>query len=222
MVVVPPWKVGSPRLVAGFLQLVIRAGWDAWLAMPPHHAGRSIDGARTGEGFFSPDLGGIRAAFEQLVLELRLLLATAARTGDATGILGLSLGGLGAALAATGPERLDLLAMVAPPDLALSVTETPIGRRYRRLAQRAGTPVPVEVAPLFEPFRPGARRPGARRIFVAAGAFDRVVPPAGPVGLARAWGVEPRLYPRGHMTLLFACGALRRDLNQFLTERDPC
>jgi hypothetical protein len=218
MVVVPPWKVGSPRLVTGFLRLAVRAGWDVWLAMPPHHAGRSIDGARTGEGFFSPDLGRIRAAFEQLVLELRLLLATAARAGGATGILGLSLGGLGAALAATGPERLDLLAMVAPPDLALSVAETPIGRRYRRLAQRAGTPVPVEVAPLFEPFRPGARRPGTRRIFVAAGAFDRVVPPAGPVGLARAWGVEPRLYPRGHMTLLFACGALRRDLSRFLAE----
>jgi hypothetical protein len=216
IVLVPPWRIGTPGLVSRFVALVAQAGFEAWLAVPPHHASRAADGARSGEAFLSTDLARIRASFEQLVLELRLLLAIAAARGERTGILGLSLGALGAALAATGPEPLDLAALVAPPDLATVVAETPIGARYRRMAARAGAPFPDDPAPLLAPFRAAARRPTARRIFVAAGRYDRVVPSAAPVGLAQAWGVAPRLYPRGHLTLLFACRELRRDLAAFL------
>jgi predicted alpha/beta hydrolase family esterase len=72
---------------------------------------------------------------------------------------------------------------------------------------------------MLAPFRADARRPTARRTFVAAGREDRIAPPSGAIALARAWGVEPRLYDRGHLTLLFACRALRRDLARFLSDR---
>lgn len=218
-ILVPPWKVPSLAFVAGYARLIARAGFDAWTLVPPRHLQRASPGTRSGEGFVSPDLGVLRAAFEQLVLELRLLAALARARGGETAMIGLSLGALGAALAATAPERIDRVALVAPPaDLAALLSTTPIGRRYARLAARAGAPVPQDaaIAAMLAPFRADARHPTAGRVFLAIGRDDRIAPGEGALALARAWGAEPRVYPRGHLTLLFACRALRKDLARFL------
>jgi hypothetical protein len=214
----PPWKIASPRLVEGYLRLLVRAGFDAWLALPPFHADRAR-GLRSGEGFVSPDLRALRSAVEQAVGELRLLAAVARERGGEVGLVGLSLGALSAALAATAPPAPDFAALVAPPaDLLHVFALTRIGRRYARLAARAGAPLPPRAAlrPMLAPFRPAARRPTAARLLVALGRHDRIVRPRGPAALARAWGVTPRVYPRGHLTLLFGSAALRRDLAAFL------
>jgi predicted alpha/beta hydrolase family esterase len=215
---VPPWKIPSARLLVGWVRLLSGAGWDAWLLTPPHHLERLGAGERRGEGFVSADLDRLRTSVVQLVLEVRLCAAVAARRGE-VGVVGLSLGALAAALAATGPEPLDFAALVSPPaDLAAVLEGTAIGHRYRELARRAGSPVPGPEAlrAALRPLDPSARRPSARRIFVAAGLHDAIVAPAGPERLARAWGAETRVYPRGHLTLLFGCRALRRDLRSFL------
>jgi hypothetical protein len=213
---VPPWKIGSPDLVSGYTDLLRAAGYDVWLVSLPHHLERTVAGARSGEGFISLDLSRLRAVFEQVVLELRVCAALAARHGE-VGLVGLSLGGLASAFAATGPERLDFAALVAPAHVGLVMAETGIGRRYRRLATLAGSiwPGRDELAAALSPFDPAPRPCTARRLFIASGTCDRIVPPAGPTGLARAWGVAPRLYPRGHISLLFLCSALRRDLLRF-------
>ena len=218
-ILVPPWKVPGLGVVGGYARLLRRAGFDVWTLVPPRHLHRASPGTRSGEGFVSPDLGVLKAALEQLVLELRVLAALARARGGETAMVGLSLGALGAALAATAPERVDRVALVAPPaDLAAVLAGTRIGRRYARLAARAGVPLPLraEVEAMLAPFRPGARRPTAGRLFLAAGREDRIALQAGTLALARAWGVEPLLYPRGHLTLLFACRALRHDLARFL------
>jgi predicted alpha/beta hydrolase family esterase len=221
-ILVPPWKIGKTALVERYRRVLARAGFEAWLAVPPHHLDRVRAGAASGEGFVSPDVGALRASFEQLVLELRLLIAAARTRGGEVALLGLSLGALAAALAVTAPEQVDLAALVAPPDLGEVFDGTPIGRRYRALAARAGAPPPdaETLRPMLDAFRPALRRPTARRIFLAAGRHDAVAPPAATLALARAWGVAPRLYPRGHLTLLFACAALRRDLTAFLAPPD--
>ncbi len=219
LLLVPPWKTGSPRLVSGYNALFARAGYDVWLVVPPHHLERTVDGQRAGEGFVSLDLARMRRAVEQLIVEIRICAAMAQDRGE-VGLLGLSLGGLAAAFAATGPERIDFAALVAPPaDMATILAETRIGRRYRELACRAGSPLPETDAlrPAMAALDPARRAPTARRLFVAAGLHDRIVPRRGPVSLARAWGVEPALYPRGHISLLFLCRALRRDLVGFAT-----
>lgn len=210
---VPPWKIRSPQLVSGYARLLAAAGFEAWLPSPPHHLERAAPGARSGEGYVSLDLARLRAVVEQQVAELRACAALAARAGP-VGLVGLSLGALTGALAATGPEPLAFAALVAPPSLASVMVETGIGRRYRALAVRAGSrwPTPETLAQVLAPLDPAARRPTAARLAVAAGLHDRIALPAGPLGLARAWGVEPWLYRRGHMTLLFLCRALRRDL----------
>lgn len=222
-VLVPPWKVPGLRAVAGWERLLARAGLDVWTLVPPRHLHRSAAGARSGEGFVSPDLRVLREALEQTVLEIRLLVALARRAGGEVALVGLSLGGLAAALAATAPERVDAAALVAPPvDLAAVFAGTRIGRRYRALAERAGAPVPAELGDALAPFRPDARRPTAGRVLVAAAADDAIALPAGALALAAAWGAEVRVYPRGHLTLLFACRAVRRDLARFLApSREP-
>jgi len=220
-ILVPPWKVPWLSTMSGYARLLARAGHDAWTLVPPRHLGRSLPGTRSGEGFVSPDLPEVRAALEQLVLEIRALAALAGRRGGEVVVVGLSLGGLAAALAATGPERIDRLALVAPPaDVAAVFRETRIGRRYHRLAARAGAPMAERgtLEGMLAPFRPDRRGPPAGRTMIAAGSHDRIALPSGALGLARAWGVEPRVYRAGHLTLLFWSGALRRDLARFLAE----
>lgn len=211
---VPPWKLGAARVLASWRALLAGAGLEVWTLVLPHHRGRAAPGARSGEGFVTNDLSRLRAALEETVRELRTLAATAAPHGP-VGLVGLSLGALAGALAATGPERLAFAALVAPPaDLAAVLGRTPIGRRYARLAERAGAPLPPaerlrrQLAPLW----PGGRAPTAARLLLAAGLHDEVVPAEGPRALGRAWGLEPRFYPRGHLTLILACRALRRDV----------
>jgi len=211
-ILVPPWKTPPPALLRGWTALLSRQGLEVWLLVPPQHRGRTAPGARSGEGFVSNDLGALRAALAETVREIRMLAAAAAARGP-VGLVGLSLGALAAAHAATAPERLSFAALVAPPvDLARVLAATPIGRRYRRLAEAAAAPLPpeAELRALLAPLSPASRAPTAARILVAAGAHDAIVPPEVPEELARAWGVEPRLYPRGHLTLIFACRALRR------------
>ncbi|WP_242339929.1 MULTISPECIES: hypothetical protein [unclassified Anaeromyxobacter] len=223
-ILVPPWKVPRLAVVAGYARLLARAGLDVWTLVPPRHLQRSPPGTRSGEGFVSPDLPALRGAFEQLVLEIRVLTALARARGEGSvGVVGLSLGALAAALAATAPEPLDFAALVAPPaDLAAVFAGTRIGRRYLALARRAGAPAPPPdaLSRMLAPFRADARRPTARRVLVAVGREDRIALSAGALGLAAAWGATARSYPRGHLTLIFACRALRRDLARFVAGAD--
>jgi len=225
VLLVPPWKIARPGLVRGYRRLLARVGFDVWLVCPPHHLERAAPGTRSGEAFISLDLARFRATFEQFVVELRTCVALAAKRGP-VGLIGLSLGGLIGAFAATSPERLDFVAVIAPAHLALTLAETGIGRRYRHLAALAGSALPDNsgIAEVLAPFDPGARAPTARNIFVAVGLHDRIVPAAGPLALARAWDVRPALYSRGHMSLLFFCRALRRDLVRFMSAsvQSPC
>jgi hypothetical protein len=217
IILVPPWKIASPELVSGYSRLLTGAGYDVWLVCPPHHLDRAAAGRRSGEAFVSLELARLRQVFEQFVLEVRVCVALAARHGP-VGLVGLSLGGLAGGFAATASEQLAFAALIAPAHLALVMTESGIGRRYRRLAARAGSPWPEPHAltSALAPFDPRTRAVTARGVFIAGGVHDRVVPVAAQIGLARAWGVTPRLYQRGHISLLFLCRALRRDLLGFV------
>ncbi|HEY6006176.1 MAG TPA: hypothetical protein VIV57_25075, partial [Anaeromyxobacter sp.] len=66
----------------------------------------------------------------------------------------------------------------------------------------------------FDPSR--LARPAAE-LFVGVGRHDAIALPGGALALARAWSTPARIYPRGHLTLLFACSALRRDVVRFLS-----
>jgi hypothetical protein len=223
-VLVPPWKIRRAWLLSGWRALLQSAGYEVWLVVPPFHLDRTPPGGRSGEGFVGPDLRLLRSAVSQSVLELRTVCALAAARGGLPALVGLSLGGLAAALAATCPEAPPALALVAPAlDLHAILTRTPIGRRYRALAAASGAPIPAdeEMAPLLRPFDPGARPPAARRVFLATGRQDRVATRRGHLPLVHGWGITPRAYDRGHLTLLFGCRRVRDDLATFLKADQP-
>jgi pimeloyl-ACP methyl ester carboxylesterase len=153
------------------------------------------------------------------VRELRACLAAAGAGAGTVALVGLSLGSLTAAWAATGPERVDAAALVAPPaDLLAVFRETAIGRRYEALARRAGAPLPPEpeLARRLAWLSPLGRRPTAGRILVAGGRHDAIAV-GGARALARAWGVPLRERPRGHITLL-ASRSLAREVAAFVAE----
>jgi pimeloyl-ACP methyl ester carboxylesterase len=219
VILVPPWKLPRLSMLSGWTSGLAAAGHDVWTLIPPRHLGRAAGGGRSGEAFVSPDLPAVRAAMEQLVLELRVLVGWARTQPGRVALVGLSLGGLAAALAATAPERIDRLAAIAPPaDLAAVAAGTRIGRRYLQLCARAGAPAPAapELAEMLAPFLPAARAPTAGRVLVAVGDADRIALPPGALSLAQRWRATLRRYPRGHLTLLFACAAVRTDVQAFL------
>jgi hypothetical protein len=55
---------------------------------------------------------------------------------------------------------------------------------------------------------------------VAGGRFD-AISIGGAETLARGWNAPLRVYPRGHLTLLFACPELRRDVVAFVSGGGP-
>lgn len=218
VLLVPPWLVAGVRLVRGWVALLARAGRDVWLVVPPHHLERAAPGTRSGEEFVSLDLARMRATFEQLVLEIRACAALAARRGPVD-LVGLSLGALASAMAACAAPELGRVALVGPPaDLGAVLAETPIGRRYRRVAERAGAPLPpaAELRETLGAFDPSRLERPAAEVFVGVGRHDAIALPRGALALARAWSAPARVYPRGHLTLLLACSAIRRDVVRFL------
>jgi len=221
-VLVPPWKVPRLSVLGGWTACLARAGHEVWTLVPPLHLGRALAGQRSGEGFVTADGPALRAAVEQLVLEIRVLLALARARGEPAALVGLSLGGLAAALAATAPEAPDRTALLAPAaDLEAVLLGTRIGRRLLPGLRRGrpSGPAADELSAMLAPFRADGRRPGAGRVLVAVGSADRIALPGPGAALARSWGAELRVYPRGHLTLLFLCRAVRRDVGQFLSAR---
>lgn len=217
-VLVPPWKIRSTALLGGWVRPLASAGFEVWIPVPPLHLERTPPGERSGEGVVGPDLEAMRRALGTAVREVRGCLARAGEEGGQVILVGLSLGGLVAAWAATGPERVDAAALVAPPaDLAAIFRKTAIGRRYAELAGRAGEPVPdgEELDRRLGWLSPLGRTPTAGRLLVAGGAHD-AISLGGAALLARGWNVPLRAYPRGHLTLLLACAAVRRDVAGFV------
>ncbi len=215
-VLVPPWKLPRLSLLAGWTAAVAGAGHDVWTLVPPLHLRRTPPGVRSGEAFVTADLPAVRASVEQLVLEVRALLAMARARGERVALVGLSLGALGAALAATTPEAPDRAALIAPPaDLHAVMEETRIGRRLLPAPPR-GDGAPAGLAAMLQPFRAEDRPPRAGRTLVAVGSADRIALPGAAAALARTWGADLRTYPRGHLTLLFLCRKVKSDVTEFL------
>jgi len=216
-VLVPPWKIRSTAILAGWVRALTARGFDVWIPVPPLHLERTPPGERSGEGAFTPDLGRTREVLNTAVRELRGCLEAAAAEGGVVALVGLSLGALTAAWAATGPERVDAAALVAPPaDLAAVFLRTAIGRRYATLARRAGAPVPEdgELERRLGWLSPLHRTPTAGRLLVAGGRFDAIALD-GPGRLARAWNTPLHELPRSHLTLLFGSPSLRREVADF-------
>lgn len=222
IVLVHGFAMGHPRIDAIALQARdwFDAGLDVALLTLPRHGARSPAGSRfPGEAFAAGDIGETNALVRQSLREV-LLLARLVRTesGAPVGILGQSLGGYLAALAATVDADLAFAIPVVPPvclgDLAWRFLE---GSR----AARAGEPGAFTAAELRSCFRAHsplhhAPRVPRERLMIVGGLGDRIVPPEHPHALWQHWG-EPAIhwYGGGHVAPFGRRGIARAVLRHF-------
>jgi hypothetical protein len=217
------FTMGQPRLDA-FLLLAshwYRAGLDVALLTLPHHGARTPPGARfSGERFAVPHVARLGEAVREAIYEIRQVAHWLCEHGDGApvGLLGLSLGGYLAALAAGLCDDFDFAIPIVPPvcigDLAwrfFSRTrhhraggESALSHDELRRSFRVHSPLahPLRLAP--------------ERVMIVAGRGDRIVPPEHPAALFRHWG-EPRIhwFSGSHLTP-FARGRIAREILGFL------
>ncbi|HEX6276687.1 MAG TPA: alpha/beta hydrolase family protein [Polyangiaceae bacterium] len=176
-------------------------GVDSALVVLPFH-GRRGDPARTGRPEFpGRDPRVANEGFRQIVGEIRQLAAWLRRNGHpAVGVIGMSLGGYTAALAAT-VEELDFVVPIIPlaslADFAFeqgSLSESPeLRAREHALLERAyAVASPLARPPLVSP----------ERVLVLGGKADRITPLSHAKRLARHFQVPLTTWHGGHLLQL--------------------
>ena len=207
-----------------FTRLSIRAGYDVYYLVGPYHMLRRPKGSYNGQYSVSADLGRTLQAFQQGVVETRLLISWIKSQQELpVALAGISLGGYVAALAACVDGRIAALApMVTGASFARLVWEDYSLRYVRGELLKAGVG-PQELEEIWALTAPGRWRPllQPERILLMAGQHDPAVLPSNTLDLWRAWG-QPglRWYPCGHTTMFFYAGSMGRDLAEFLLHSD--
>jgi pimeloyl-ACP methyl ester carboxylesterase len=193
------FTMGRPRLDAIVLLANhwYRRGLDVALLTLPYHGARTpADSRFSGEHFAVPDVGRLGEAVREAIYEVRRVTHwLREESGAPVGVLGLSLGGYLAALAAGLCDDLDFVVPIVPPvsmgDLAW--------RFYTRTRHhREGGEAALSRDELRRSFRvhsPLAHplRIPRERVLIVAGRGDRIVPPEHPAALHRHWG-EPAIH----------------------------
>jgi pimeloyl-ACP methyl ester carboxylesterase len=193
------FTMGRPRIDAVMLMASqwFERGLDVALFTLPYHGARTPPESRfSGEHFAVPDVARLGEAVREAIYEIRRVVHwRREESGAPVGLLGLSLGGYLAALAAGLCDDLDFVIPIVPPvcigDLAWRFfTQT---RHYRE-----GGPTALSQEDLRRAFR--AHSPLAHplrvpreRTFIVAGCGDRIVPPEHPAALFDHWG-EPAIH----------------------------
>jgi dienelactone hydrolase len=193
------FTMGNPRIDATVLLAShwYRRGLDVALLTLPHHGARKPADARfSGEHFAVPDVSRLGEAVREAIYEIRQVTHwLREESGAPVGLIGLSLGGYLAALAAGLLDDLDFAVPMVPP-----VCIGDLAWRFftRTRHHREGGAVVLTLEELRRGFRIHSPlthplRIPKERVMIVAGRGDRVVPPEHPAALHRHWG-EPRIH----------------------------
>ena len=191
-------------------------GWDVALFVLPYHGVRADPRRMAAPRFPSRDPRRTNECFRSAVADLRDLCRWLRYRGaPAVGLMGMSLGGYTASLAATLDPDLDFLVPVIPlasiADFALARGH--LGRGHGAHAQHAALDrVHRPVSPLH---RPSLLAPG--RTFVVAAAGDRITPISHAERLAAHFEAEMHVWPGSHLLQLGRDRAYRR-VERFLED----
>jgi pimeloyl-ACP methyl ester carboxylesterase len=193
------FTMGNPRVDAVVLMANqwYRRGLDVALLTLPHHGARTPRDARfSGERFAVPHVTRLAEGVREALYEIRQIhYWLREESGAPTGVLGLSLGGYLAALAASLVDDLDFVIPIVPPvcigDIAWRYFEQT--RHYQR-----GGPAALSREELHRGFRVHSPLTHElaiprERALIVAGRGDRIVPPEHPAALWRHWG-EPAIH----------------------------
>lgn len=192
---------------------LLRKGLDVGLFVLPLHGVRGRPGGPP--RFPSSDPRLTNEGFRHAVADLRALVAHALAEGaPAVGVMGMSLGGYTAALAATLEPR---LAFAVPfiPLASLADVAQHGGRLVGTAAEQAAQHCALDaVHRVVSPF---ARPPrlGPARVLVGAGEADRITPRSQAERIAAHFGAPLVTFHGGHL-LQFGRGAVFRELGKML------
>ena len=220
----PFWQVPGPWSLGRYTGVARDLGLHAVIYTPPEHGRRTPPGHFSGERILCWDFPWMQQMLRTASAELVSLCTGLATTGRPVYLVGLSLGGLFASMAAVGGAPVSGLVLVTPAaDVQVSMGTTRIGRRYRGMVERGGVRVPSDelLSSLAAPYRAETFPPPLPpdRVFLAQGRHDAIVPWSVAERLAQQWRVPLRSYRNGHMSLLFLQPRLRADLRAFLAAR---
>ncbi|MGD8329014.1 MAG: hypothetical protein PVJ49_06225 [Acidobacteriota bacterium] len=202
------WLVERPQLVIyrHWARRAAARGLDVWMPRLPYHLERADPGEISGERCLSPDLRTSLDAVRQAVAETRLLARWLRASGaPAVGIWGMSLGGWVAALATSLDADWEGVAMWAPVAAPAEVLfESGLVELMRDAVVAGGGLAEDFDAPEMAAITPALRRGlvPRSRVLMVAGAYDQVVSPRSVARLARAWNVDVRWVPHGHISLM--------------------
>ncbi|HVA21500.1 MAG TPA: CocE/NonD family hydrolase [Candidatus Micrarchaeia archaeon] len=185
-----------------------RWGRSALHLVLPAHGSRRLPGRRSGDAFLCADPAATRANLVQATLDavdcVRWLREQGTRH---VGMVGFSLGGLVACLAATRTRLERMVAVTPPADLAWTGTRLVVEGLRRSLGLDRVSPAVAEeqLRGVIPRFLTPCTRP--EDIGLLAAGRDEVVGSGPVLELARAWGVgRTWLVPRGHLTALVGWG----------------
>jgi len=200
------FAMGSPRADQAMLLApgLYEAGLDIVMMTFPLHGKRGPAGSRlSGAAFIQPDLGIINEAMAQALHDLAALIAWLRSRGvERIGLIGLSLGGYLAALAAELLDDLDFVVpMAAPASFGDLAYDFMVHSAHFR-GNRAAVLDRDELDSFFRVHCPLAHPAPVSngRLMLVRGEGDRIVPRSHTDRLAAHWA-GPRLHvaPAGHL-----------------------
>jgi hypothetical protein len=179
-----------------------RLGLNLFMPVLPLHGPRRI-GLRSGDHYLDGNPFDLLYAQTQALWDLRRAIAwlRAQEEQPRIGVLGYSLGGYNAGLLAQYDKDLDFaIAGIPPTDFAATLWRhnPPAHRDY---FEAHGLTL-ERYRKLLRPVSPVARPPllDAERLYIFAGAADRVVLPEQSIALGKHWNVPIQWYQGAHLT----------------------
>ncbi len=217
----PFWLIPGPWALAPYVRLVKSLNMHSVLYTPPDHMQRTSKSYFSGERLLSFDFPYMERMLQVTAAELAAVTRGFSAHGLPVFLVGMSLGGLYAAMAALHGAPVDGLALITPAvDMQAPMAKSRLGRHYQDVIKRRGDALPSqdELSRLGLPYRARSfdRPLPADRIFLAHGIHDGVVPLGVATALAHRWQVPLHSYASGHMSLLFLDPAVQRDVRRFL------
>jgi esterase/lipase len=196
------------------------AGWGGALFELPYHFSRRVPGQQSGEGLVNADPRQTLRAVSQGVMDLRRLIASLRAAGAKdVGVLGISLGGLFAALLGLVEPDLNHLILAEPvADPVDAVWHCRLLRDKRNAALAAGL-WQDDLRELLHAVTPTAHLPATapENMLLFQTKYDQIVRPEAMEALARRWGIKHhRIVSMGHFVFAALAWRVFDDVTGFL------
>jgi dienelactone hydrolase len=217
---------GDFALSRVFCNALAQEGTAALFLKMPYYGPRRPAGMS--ERMVSPDTDQTIARMTQAVLDIRQATAWLASREEVDpeklGIMGISLGGITASLAASAEPRLqNVCLLLAGGDLGRIVTESKLLAKHRAQWLATGEDPQQAIAKIqvIDPLNYATNVRG-RRIMMLNARDDDVIPPAATKALWEALGKPPiRYFPGGHYSVIWHIPKAIYDVAHFFADDLP-